>query len=237
MSKAPYAEEILYEPEPEGRDPWDAWDTAQKYGAPFWQWYVRDRLKCTDRDVLVTARRNEGALAMRERLNVEPASLRGRALDLGCGPVSMLEGYPELGVVAFDPSLASYAAALPDMALLGRVNNCDYRDCLIQDIPEEDFDWVWCYNVLDHAVDWRDILVHIHRVLKPGGVLLLIVDVRRRLSPHKEERVCHPLVFPAEDLLEAMRAVGFHIRWHAGLPEEYEQVRLWPLIAERRAGL
>lgn len=235
MSDRPlYAAEILDAPEPEGRDPWDAWDTAQKYGAPFWQWYVRDRLRCTDRNVLVTVRRNEGALAMRERLAVEPTSLRGKALDLGCGPVSMLEGYPNLEVVAFDPSLASYANALPGLAVLGQLHNCDYRDCLIQDITEEDFDLVWCYNVLDHAVDWGDVLHHVWRVLKPGGRLLLMGDVRHRLSPRKEVRVCHPLAYTAEELLEVMDAAGLHVTYHADIPPEYEELRMWPLIAERR---
>jgi SAM-dependent methyltransferase len=234
-SNAPYAKRILDEPEPATLAPWDAWEIAQTYGAPFWHWYINDVKKWENRDALVTARRDEGTQAMREHLAVEPASLHGKALDLGCGPVSMLEGYPGLEVVAFDPSLTSYAEVLPSMAILGQVNNCDYRDCLIQDIPEEDFDIVWCYNVLDHAVDWQDVLVHIHRVLKPGGTLLLIVDVRHELSKSKEVRVCHPLAFTAEELLEVVDATGLHVAYHAEIPPEYEELKMWPLIAERRA--
>jgi 2-polyprenyl-3-methyl-5-hydroxy-6-metoxy-1,4-benzoquinol methylase len=232
MDKPPYSEQVLEEPEPAGRDPWDAWRTAKKYSAPFFKWWA-GRMRFSSREQFVLQRRIEGAQAMQKRLGIDAGGLRGRALDLGCGPVSMLEGYDGLEVVAIDPAMDDYVEAMPQFSSVGRVNNCDYRNCFIQDVVETGFKYVWCYNVLDHAVDWRDILFHVYRVLRPGGQLLLITDIRREMPANKEFRVCHPLAFPVDELLDALEAASLSVWWKAEVPEQYDEVRCWSLIALR----
>ena len=49
----------------------------------------------------------------------------------------------------------------------------------IQDIPYDDdyFELIYCSHVLEHVPDDRKALSEIHRVLKPGGIALILVPI------------------------------------------------------------
>lgn len=102
----------------------------------------------------------------------------GRTLDVGCGPVSVLNFVRPKGLEPFglDPLAEVYA----------RENLIESRDDLqpmpIAGLPAEgmpfldqSLDQVICFNVLDHVCDAPRVLAEIHRVLKPGGSLRLYV--------------------------------------------------------------
>jgi ubiquinone/menaquinone biosynthesis C-methylase UbiE len=100
---------------------------------------------------------------------IEP---RSRVLDVGCGISTVLHFVPgkRFGI---DPladeyrKLYDYPAELSIRKGSGEVIP----------FPDNDFDTVFCCNVLDHVTDPLGTLAEIHRVLKGRGHLVLIVEI------------------------------------------------------------
>lgn len=137
--------------------------------------------------------------------------LSGSILDVGCALISVHEGVAGREVTAIDPLLGAMAESLPDIVRLGQVDNVTYISGVIQDLEGwEPFDHIWCVNVLDHTDDWRDIISRFGALVKPGGYLLLGVDVRHSpasLNRHHISQICE-----AEILAEI--AGDFITEWH-----------------------
>lgn len=55
-------------------------------------------------------------------------------------------------------------------------------------IPFEDnwFDRVFCISVCEHIPEWKRVIDELFRVLKPGGVLILTMDIVHTLGTSKE---------------------------------------------------
>lgn len=96
----------------------------------------------------------------------------GKGLDLGCGLLSVFE-WSDKDVVAIDPLLERYKK-------LGWIDSPRVRYIEVADeyIPAEDqsFDWVFCYNVIDHTPNPKLMADEAWRVLKPGGKLYFEVN-------------------------------------------------------------
>ena len=162
------------------------WLEAQSHEKSFWHRFLTDELRCRNRDMAVGFRMSESWLCLSllgygwivERNLSTENPLRGKILDVGCGPISVLEHAVGCSVVAIDPALADYHRDTPELVVLGQSDNVEYRSTTIQEVQETDFDIVWCVNVLDHTDNWQSIVDNFARVLKPEGLLLLSTDVR-----------------------------------------------------------
>lgn len=92
-----------------------------------------------------------------------------RLLDLGCGTGSWAQAFrtwwPELDVVAVDPSAAMRERAVFQSVIPGAAD----------DIPCEDesLDGVWLSTVIHHVPDLAAAAREIRRVLKPGAPVLI----------------------------------------------------------------
>lgn len=104
---------------------------------------------------------------------------KGRLLDLGCGTVPLFEAY---GVYAEDVCCVDWAGSLHEN------KHVDIYCDLSERLPLEaaDFDCVILSDVLEHIYRPLGLLKEIHRVLKPGGTLLLNVPFLYRVheAPH-----------------------------------------------------
>jgi 2-polyprenyl-3-methyl-5-hydroxy-6-metoxy-1,4-benzoquinol methylase len=138
--------------------------------------------------------------------------IAGRLLDVGSSVVSVFEKCRSVSVIAIDPSLEGLARFLPEIVVIGKVNNCEYRCCRIQEVPETDFDIVWCNNVLDHTDDWQDIIRHFARVMKKSGRLFLGTDVRGSVDLLDS---AHIAAFTAEEVLAEVKKSGFEVVWQS----------------------
>jgi SAM-dependent methyltransferase/UDP-N-acetylglucosamine transferase subunit ALG13 len=104
----------------------------------------------------------------------------GRHLDVGIGDAAFLQvlhGQTSLRVVGADPHAGYLAAArrrLPDAMLV------HVRDEL--PFGAAAFDSVSMLDVLEHTADERVTLAEVHRVLRPGGLLVLTVPARHAFS-------------------------------------------------------
>ncbi|RBP07118.1 methyltransferase family protein [Roseiarcus fermentans] len=107
-----------------------------------------------------------------------------RILDVGCGPQGTLE-WADMAAerIGLDPLVDQYR-------LLGiDSHKTKYVKAPSEHIPFRDgyFDIVSCFNALDHVDDVDETIGEIKRVLAPGGLLLLGVDVNH--SPTMAEPV------------------------------------------------
>jgi ubiquinone/menaquinone biosynthesis C-methylase UbiE len=108
-----------------------------------------------------------------ERLAAKPGE---RVLDLGCGPGDGAQRLAEAGAQAFgldySQGMLETARAVPGLGGLvrGDAGRLPFRDGA--------FDKVLCTNSFHHYPQHLDALREMRRVLRPGGVLVL-VDPRR----------------------------------------------------------
>jgi len=205
--------------EPEPKTPEEAWATAQQYEGLFWRWYIQERRGYTERAQFLREKASMYPRVLAQFRSLDPGVVQGRVLEVGCGVVSVLESQPGLAVLATDPNLLQYSETIPEFTILGQVDNCFYCCCFVQDVKEDEFDVVWSYNVLSHTVDWPDMIFHMHRHLKPGGLLLLGANVANELQSRRR-RVCHPTFIKAEDLLAHVAECGFNIGWHTPITDK-----------------
>jgi SAM-dependent methyltransferase len=101
-----------------------------------------------------------------------------RVLDFGCGVGRILRpaarAHPEAEFWGCDIDAASVewlAADLGDRATIRRVQEAPPLDA-----PDAHFDLVYSFSVFTHIVEpWSAWLVELHRILKPGGILVATV--------------------------------------------------------------
>ena len=95
---------------------------------------------------------------------------RGRVLDVGCGRGLLLEEFKSRGWEVHGTELSEKAAAYARDVLhlpiqIGSLETIGY--------PDGHFDAITLWHVLEHLPDPRVLLAEAHRILKPGGVLLV----------------------------------------------------------------
>jgi SAM-dependent methyltransferase len=119
------------------------------------------------------------------RLNLTPEFYAGkRILDIGSGPRGSLE-WADMAAerVCLDPLVPRYRALGIDK------HKARYVDAPAERIPFPDghFDVVSSINSLDHVDDVDQAIREMTRVLAPGGMILLIVEIHPRptiAEPH-----------------------------------------------------
>ncbi|MBU2060169.1 MAG: class I SAM-dependent methyltransferase [Gammaproteobacteria bacterium] len=191
----------------------DGWKDAQQRELKFWVSLVRGDFPGKSRE---DVRQHIYDAGTRRIAHFQLSEIEGRVLDAGCAIISLHEGRPNVAVVAIDPLLDDFAREMPDISKLGQVANVEYRCCKIQDVEETDFDVIWCTNVLDHSDDWQDMISHMARVCKRGGLLLLGSDVRhskKTLSGAHISQVTEALL-----LYEVCK--HFDVEWHTPIQDD-----------------
>ncbi len=107
------------------------------------------------------------------------------ALDVGCGGGLVSEPLARMGarVVGLDASGEAIAVARDHARLAGL--SIDYREgeaeTLAETMPHA-FDLLTCFEVIEHVADVPLFLGALHRLLKPGGLLVFSTPNRTGLS-------------------------------------------------------
>jgi SAM-dependent methyltransferase len=118
--------------------------------------------------------------AIRDKDKVEKTKffgeMEGKGLDLGCGIVSIFEGQDN--VIAIDPLMDEYDKVLNIKHNTPHLN----MDGEKLDFKDDEFDWVFCVNVIDHTPNPEKMISEIRRVLKPGGRLYFSVNFDSNLG-------------------------------------------------------
>lgn len=103
------------------------------------------------------------------------AVLTGRLLDVGCGQMPFRH---------LLPANATYTGLdIPAAESFGMQKNADIVEFDGTQIPFPDnhFDAILCTEVLEHAVQPEALIAEMHRVLRPGGSLVLTVPFAARV--------------------------------------------------------
>jgi 2-polyprenyl-3-methyl-5-hydroxy-6-metoxy-1,4-benzoquinol methylase len=124
-----------------------------------------------------------------------PAKKAGRLLDIGCSNGAYLAAMREKGWdvegVEFDDDAAECARNSRNL----KVIQGDVEEAVCQ-LRENSFDVVTMWHVLEHSFDPAAALKQIHRVLKPGGIVML--EVPNFASPRVSlfRRYWYPMDIP-----------------------------------------
>lgn len=132
-------------------------------------------------------------------------------LEIGCGTGFVLSGifkkWPDLSLCGSEIFLAGFSHAARRVPV-ARLMQMDARE-----IPfSEEFDAVGAFDVLEHIREDDNVLLEIHRALKPDGALLLTVPQHQWLWSAADDYACHVRRYSAGDLSAKLKAAGFKIQ-------------------------
>lgn len=117
-------------------------------------------------------------------------------LDIGCGPRGSLEWASMASRrIGLDPLAKEYLRLGADR------HRMEYIDAPSEHIPLRDAecDAVFSFNSLDHVEDIDQTLNEIKRIVRPGGIFLLLVEVNHTPT------ACEPHKLRPDDLLHALK--------------------------------
>lgn len=171
---------------------------------------------------------------------VRSTGTRAPVADLGCGPGHVTAVLHELGLRVFGVDVA------PRMVELARRNHPELRfhvgDLTALDLPEGTLGGVAALFSVIHVPDERlpATLAEFHRVLEPGGHLLLAFQTGRQERLRLKERFGRPVSLDfywrdPEHMARLLTDAGFRV--HSRTVREAEEGELRPrafLIARKR---
>ena len=138
---------------------------------------------------------------------------RGRTLEVAFGSGHNLRHYPaDVDMVGLDLSSAMLALGRARADAQGRTVRLLEGDAQQMDLPDQDFDTVSCVLALCSIPDQGAALAEMHRVLRPGGLLLLMDHIEYTRWPMRltEARRARPRHLPRA----VAEQVGFMIDEH-----------------------
>lgn len=204
------------------------WRLAQRLEGLWWQRYLAGK---HPQDYLKDKRRYWNALM--QRLDWDP-QVEARSVEFGCGPAGIFLNLEQQHCTAIDPLIHYYQASIdwfrPAAYPWVRFVNSPME--LYQ--PDGVFDECYCLNAINHVADWRAALQVLTRATRPGGRLLLGVDVHRwellcRLFRLVPADVLHPQQHRRTDYCRALEELGWQIEqsatWKRGYVFDFWIVR------------
>lgn len=172
-------------------------------------------------------------------------------LDVGCGnganTVLFAEVIPRVAGVDVEPERLTTAT---EFAWSRGLGNLEYviSDGLNIPYPDESFDYVTCFDVLEHVDDEQKTLSEIARVLSPGGQLAISVPNKWYLmeihgfqfKPERvpwnrvpllswlptpiHERWAHARIYTKQRILSTLRQAGFEVLEHQYAMPPFDRV-------------
>lgn len=152
-------------------------------------------------------------------------------------PARILEiGMGQGALGAWLATKASYTGVEPDEAsrriAAARIGD---RGAVLTEVPDDVFDLVCAFEVLEHIEDDEDALAGWSQALRPGGQLLLSVPAGEGRFGASDRRVGHFRRYERHTLVDVVEAAGYSdIEVQAyGFPLGYGLEAIWNRIAER----
>lgn len=134
-----------------------------------------------------------------------------KILEVGCGTGNTLRvlekacpGGTLVGIDLLGEGLRYAQHRTSALLARGRIDQLPFRT---------KFDLVGLFDVLEHVEDDREALVHLHRVLKPGGALLLTVPAHPHLWSAFDEESHHCRRYTPACLQARILGAGFQIEY------------------------
>jgi glycosyltransferase involved in cell wall biosynthesis len=137
--------------------------------------------------------------------------VRGRVLEIGSGVGNItrfLLHCPEVVATDIDaPFLRELGT------VFGRHGNVTVRRVDIQTPPEDlgTFDTIITLNVLEHVQDHKTAFAHIHRMLRPGGKLCILVPFGQALYSDLDRGLGHHRRYGRDELVGILKDAGLTV--------------------------
>jgi SAM-dependent methyltransferase len=160
--------------------------------------------------------------AMRRTREILCAGARGHTLEVAVGAGRNLRHYPpQVRLTGIDPDPEALSRArerADELGMPARLVEGDPQDL---DFPDQTFGTVLCTLALCAVQDQRRALAEMHRVLVPGGRLLMVDHIEYARLPGRlvERRRENPRRLPREVAAEVGFEIGHHDRLVMGLVE------------------
>ena len=171
--------------------------------------------------------KRERVLELVRRFRPAGSSAAWRALDVGCGTGGFLAALARVGpAVGMDqaPEALDYCRRRGARDLIPHdVARCPWP------IPDGAFDLVTALDVVEHVDDDAGLVAEMHRVLKPGGVMIISVPSFQWLWSYWDEQIGHRRRYTRPRVTELMRRAGFRVVWAS-----YAECATLPAIAAIR---
>jgi SAM-dependent methyltransferase len=178
------------------------------------------------------------ALVLRELL---PATPGPRILNAGSGAGSLTLRLADLGLrttsIDASPELCELTRSLLEERHPGGRHLVRFGDVSRLGLSDGSFDGVVAAEVLEHVDDDRAALSEIHRVLRPGGVLVVTVPVDPFRYDWTDLWAGHRRRYTREGLAERLRAAGFEVErvrsWGFPLSRAFHELAFRPALRRR----
>jgi SAM-dependent methyltransferase len=152
--------------------------------------------------------------------HIEAGGCHGRLLDVGCGPGFFVDLAQRRGWQAEGIELNKYAVACAEGLGIAGVRAGVLSDV---DRPDGFYDCVTLFDVIEHVADPRSEIEQVSRMLRPGGVIVIITPnadgkFSRLLGPRWLEMKRAPEhlhFFTVDSMVRLLSLGGFSSReWH-----------------------
>lgn len=166
---------------------------------------------------------------------IEKKMKSGRILDVGCGEGQFLNLAAKRGWKTFGVEISPMAVRRAKEAFNLDIVAVELREARF---PDSHFDVVTLFNVLDHLPFPVEALKEIHRVLKPGGLLVVRVpngvfhvNLIRAMTFLEPQLVFHLYCFTPGTVRSLLKTAGFEdIRITNSAPTPYDPYSVSPAL-------
>ena len=138
---------------------------------------------------------------------------RGKVLDIGCGLGEFLEMYRNSSGIDINPYCVRYCKEKGFDVKLGSATKIPYGS--------RTFSGIFCLCVLEHLKKPELAMKEMHRVLKKGGKLILIVPTE---AGYKKDKT-HVRFWDKESLIGLLNKNGFRIKRISYFPFSFKFLR------------
>ena len=107
------------------------------------------------------------------------ARLGLKCLEIGSGPGLLLgrlqTAFPDCRFEGLEPATSGFGKTEAPLAIISARANLKIHRCGYEDFtPSEKYDLIFSINVFEHVGSWRDYLTHVHGLLAPGGMAVIL---------------------------------------------------------------
>lgn len=148
------------------------WKLAQKAELIWWKRYLNPK----DKDNYYNWKKNYWKGVMEKLPSSFQPKVNQTVLDAGCGPAGIFTIFPENKVVAFDPLMNQYKQDLLNF-MPEDFPNVEFIDAPLEAFQyDQQFDFVFCMNAINHVADIQLAFKKLVEQVKPGGYLVVTID-------------------------------------------------------------